>query len=63
MHFDPNTRVFVFSNWHKMQRFGKFSSGNLYLFGSIFSVLVWTNRLHDFDEGICLPDNCFYKNG
>ena len=33
---------------------------NLYLFDSIFSVIVWTNRLHDFDEGICFPDTCCY---
>ena len=35
----------------------------LYLFDSIFSIIVWTNRLHDFDEGICFPDNCCYENG
>ena len=34
---------------------------NLYLFGSIFSIIVWTKRLHDFDEGICLPDNGGYE--
>ena len=28
-----------------------------------FSVIVWTNRLHDFDEGICFPDNWCYENG
>ena len=21
-----------------------------------------TNSLHDFDEGICFPDNCCYEN-
>ena len=36
---------------------------DLYQFGSVFSVMVWTNRLHDFDEGICFPDNCCYENG
>ena len=30
---------------------------------NIFSVIVWTNKLHDFDEGICFPDNCSYENG
>ena len=45
MHFDPDARVFVLSNWHK------------------FSVIVWTNKLHDFDEGTCFPDNCYYENG
>ena len=33
----------------------------LYLFDSIFSIIVWTNRLHDFDEGICFSDNCFFE--
>ena len=42
MHFDPDARVFVLSN----------------LFDSIFFIIVWTNSLHDFNEGICLPDNC-----
>ena len=28
----------------------------LYLFNSIFSIIDWSNRLHDFDEGICFPD-------
>ena len=36
---------------------------NIYLFDSIFSIIVWTNRLHDFDEWICFPDNCCYENG
>ena len=36
---------------------------NLYLFDSILSIIVWTNRLHNFDEGICYPDNCCYENG
>ena len=36
---------------------------NLYLFDSVFSIVVWTNRLHDFDEGICFHDKCCYDNG
>ena len=36
---------------------------NLYLFGSIFSIIIWTNKLHDFDEGICFPDNCCNEIG
>ena len=28
-----------------------------------FSIIVWANRLHDFDEGICFPGNCCYENG
>ena len=35
--------------------------GSLF-FDSIFSILVWTNRLHGFDQGICFPDNCCYEN-
>ena len=37
----------------------KFSSVIL----SVFWILVGTNRLHDFDEGICFPDSCCYENG
>ena len=36
---------------------------NLYLFNSIFSIIISTNRLHGFDEEICFSDNCCYKNG
>ena len=27
------------------------------MFDSIFSIIVCTNRLHGFDEGICFPDD------
>ena len=27
----------------------------------MFSVIIWTNRLYDFDEGIYSPDNCYYE--
>ena len=37
--------------------------GTLYLFDSIFSIIVWRNRSHDFDEGICFLDNCCHENG
>ena len=36
---------------------------NLYLFEFTFPIMNWTNRLHDFDEGICFPDNYFYEIG
>ena len=36
---------------------------DLYLFGFIFPIIVWTNRLNDFDKGICFPDNCCYNIG
>ena len=51
MYFDPDAMVFVLSNWHKIQFCDKFSSV-IFMFDSIFSVIVWTNRLHDFGEGI-----------
>ena len=35
----------------------------LYMFDSISSIIVWTNKLHDFDEGICFPGYCCYENG
>ena len=63
MHFDYDARVFVLSNQPKKQLCDKFFFSNLYLFDSIFSVIVWTNRLHDFDEAIYFLDNCCYENG
>ena len=54
MHFDPDARVFVLSNCHKIQLCDKFSS-------VIFICLA--NWLHDFDEDICFPDNRCYENG
>ena len=63
MHFNPETRVFVLSNWHKIQLCDNFFFSNLYLLDSIFSVIVWANRLYDFDEGICFIDNCCSENG
>ena len=35
----------------------------LYLFGSICSIIVWTNECHDFGYGICFPDKSCYENG
>ena len=63
MHFDPDARVVVLNNWHKIQLCDKIFFSNLYLFDSIFSVIVWSNKLHDFDEVICFSDNCCYENG
>ena len=63
LHFDPDARVFVLSNWHKIQLCDIFFVSNLYLFDSIFSIIVWNNRWHNFDERICFPDNCCYDNG
>ena len=34
---------------------------NLCLFDSIFSIIVWTNWLQDFDEGICFPATAAMK--
>ena len=59
MHFDLDARVFVLSNWHKIQLCEKLSS----VIFICVSVIVWTNRPHNVDEGICFPDNCCYENG
>ena len=56
------SRIFSRKSWHKIQLCEKFSSVNLYLFDVIFSVTAWTNRLHDFNEGICFPDKCCCEN-
>ena len=61
MHFDPDARVFVLSKWHKIQPLWQIFFSNL-MFDSIFSIIVKTNRLHDFDKGISFPDNCCYEN-
>ena len=42
--------------------FVKFSSV-IFICLTPFSVIVWTDRLHDFAEGISFPDNCCYDNG
>ena len=44
---------------HALSRYQANSGEN----DSIFSIIVRTNRLHNFDEEICLPDNCCYENG
>ena len=54
MHFDPDLRSLTLAIG---------TIANLYLFDSIFSVIVRTNRLHGFDEGICFPENCCSENG
>ena len=52
MRFDPDARFFALSHWHKIQICDKFSSVIFICvtFDSIFSIIVWTDRLHDFDE-------------
>ena len=42
---------------------GQIFFSNLYLLDSIFSTVVWTKRFHDFDIGICFPENCCYDIG
>ena len=54
MHFDPNARIFALSN-------RQIFFSNLYLCDSIFSSIVWINRLHDFDERIIFLDYCCYE--
>ena len=64
MHFNPDDRVFLLSNQHKIQvwQLCQIFFSNVYLFDSNFSVIVWTNRLLDSDEGMCFPNNCCYEN-
>ena len=57
MHFDPDARVFVLSNWHKMQLLWQIFFSNL--FDSIFSIIVRPNRLHDSDEGMFSDNGCY----
>ena len=33
------------------------------LFNSIFPVIDWIDKLHDFDEEICFPCNGYHGNG
>ena len=56
-HFDPDARVFVLSNRAQDTTLRQFFFSTFYLFDSIFSGIVWNNRLHDFEEGICFPNN------
>ena len=60
IHFDPAARVFVLSNRAQGTTLLQPFFSTLYLFDSIFSGIVWSNRLYDFDEGICFPNNCCY---
>ena len=61
MHFDPDDGFFPWQLAQDITLWQIFFS-NLYLFGSIFSVIFWNNRLHSFDEGMCFADNCYYEN-
>ena len=47
--FKPDARVFVFSNWHKIQLCDSFH-------------LVILIFIHNFDEEMCFTDNCCYEN-
>ena len=51
-HFDTAARVFVINNWTQDTILSQSFLSTLYLFESVFSGVVWTNRLHDLDEGI-----------
>ena len=62
MHFDPAARFSVLSNRGQDTVLRQFFISTLYPFDSIFSGIVWTNRLHDFDEEICFPNKCCYGN-
>ena len=62
LHLEPDARALSLAT-NTRYNFMKILFSNLYLFDSIFSIIVWTNRFHDFDKGICFPDNCCYENG
>ena len=62
MHFDPDARIFVLSKFTQDTALRQIFLTNPYLFHSIFSVVVWTNRLHNFDEGIYFSEDCCYEN-
>ena len=47
MHFDSDARVFVLSNWQKIQLLQQIFFSNLICF-TPFSIIVRINRLHDF---------------
>ena len=59
MHFYPGARFLITDRRYNFVTIPSV----IYLLGSIFSIIVWTNILHDFDEGICFPENCCYENG
>ena len=61
MYFAPVARVFGLSKWAQDTTWWQFFFSTLYLFGSIFSGIVWTNIMHDFDEEICFFNNCCYR--
>ena len=62
MHFDPAARVFVISIGAQDTPLWQFFFRSLYLFDYIFSGIVWTNKLHDFEKGICFLNNCSQGN-
>ena len=62
MHFDPAVRVFVLSIGAQGTTLWQFFFSSLNLFDSIFSGIVLTNRMHEFDKGICFCNKCSYGN-
>ena len=58
MHFDSD--AFCSCQLTQNTTFWQMLLSNRYLFYPIFSIIDWTNRLHNFDEEICFPDNCYY---
>ena len=47
---------------HSIPLLRQFLFSTPYLRDTIFSGIVWTNRLDDFDEGICFLKNSCYGN-
>ena len=57
-------RIFALSHWAQDTTLWQFLLRHFccYLFDFIFSGIVWTNRLHDSNEGIYFHNNCCYGN-
>ena len=62
MHFGSDATVFVIINWQNIQLCNRFSSVIFIYLIPLSQIIVRTNRLHDFNKGICFPDKCCYEN-
>ena len=63
MHFHLIARVWSLANEVVDATFQKIFLSSLYQFNSIFSGLVWTDKLHSCVEGIYLLNTGCYGNG
>ena len=58
----PRSRVWILSNIVKVATLQQFFLSSLYLFDSIFSGSIWTDKLHNYVEAIFIFNGC-YGNG